>query len=142
MSIPRKEIDMRRFLKSNTLCMFFLLSFISIFLLTTLVSANQIWPSDEGAMFKDFFGEDEIVYVPGDLDMTSEDFILPTARIYVIRDGSTELTDVTHGGYNVIVGTLLGGGFIGEKVWLPPLTRGIYDLVIDENQNGIFDGID
>jgi hypothetical protein len=124
--------------------------FFAVILITTIApvsaSPNQIWPSDSGGMWENVFGEDEIVYVTGDLDPTAEDFIFPAARIYVTENrvwsGGEGLTDVTAGGYNVITGTLLGGGFIGEIVWLPPLTRGRYDLVIDENQNGVYDGID
>jgi hypothetical protein len=52
------------------------------------------------------------------------------------------IADVTAGGCNQVVSTLLGGVFFDEPVWLPPLVPGNYDLVLDDNRNGIFDAGD
>ncbi len=139
-------MNIRNSLKALRVVFFIAIMIASVLAIAAPVSANQIWASDAGGMWKDLFGEDEIVYVTGDLDPTEEDFIFPTARIYVTKNQEWSkpagLTDVTAGGYNVITGYMLGGGFLGEIVWLPPLTRGRYDLVIDEDQNGRYDGID
>ncbi len=108
--------------------------------------ANQIWTTDGFFGLQDVFGTDETVYVTGELDVTAEDFIFPTARVYVTRNqvwsGGMGLSDVTLGGYNVIQGTGFAGAFYDEPVWLPVLAKGVYDLVIDEDQNGVYNGID
>ncbi|MBN1422315.1 MAG: hypothetical protein JXP34_26305 [Planctomycetes bacterium] len=108
--------------------------------------AGQIWPSDDGGLPVDVYTANDAVYVSGELDMTPEDFIFPSARVYVTADRAWTLgdaaVDVTAGGHNVVTGTMLGGGFLGEIVWLPMLTPGTYDILLDENQNGVYDGID
>ena len=109
---------------------------ISVLAMPASASPNQIWASDEGGVPKYIFGVNEVVYVTGDLDPTPEDFIFPTADIYVVNKSGVRVTKKT------IMGTLLGGGFIGEILWLPPLTPGTYDIFVDENRNGIIDGID
>ncbi|RJS74064.1 hypothetical protein CW714_02280, partial [Methanophagales archaeon] len=109
---------------------------ISVLAMPASASPNQIWASDEGGVPKYTFGVNEVVYVTGDLDPTPEDFIFPTADIYVVNKSGVRVTKKT------IMGTLLGGGFIGEILWLPPLTPGTYDIFVDENRNGNIDGID
>ncbi|PJB95622.1 MAG: hypothetical protein CO080_06790, partial [Nitrospirae bacterium CG_4_9_14_0_8_um_filter_70_14] len=72
--------------------------------------------------------------------------VFPEGDACVVAAGSVvgggAISDVTAGGCNTVVGTTIGGGFFDEPVWLPPLTPGLYDLVLDENQNGVFDAPD
>lgn len=129
--------------KSITAVFFVIMMIASILPVSTQVpaNANQIYPSDSFVNPKFLFGEDEIVYVTGDLDITEEDFIFPTARVYVTKNrevwsNGSHLIDETTGGYNVLTSYMGGGGFWGEIVWLPPLKKGRYDLVLDEDQDG------
>jgi len=118
------------------------------FLVAAPAAANSIFGSDCSFGLKTFFGADEIVCVSGDVDTKPGGFVVvfPEGDACVVAAGSVTfggaIGDVTAGGCNTVVGSSLGGGFFDEKIWLPPLTPGLYDLVLDENQNGIFDGPD
>ena len=116
-------------------------------LLVAPVAANQVWAEHGNGDAGQTFTANEVVYVSGDLDRTSEDAAFPySARVYVTRDldhwnygqGLLDLTGST-GSYNVVIGSSMGSAFFGEIVWLPMLTVGRYDIVLDENQNGIYD---
>jgi len=117
---------------------------VPLFVLPVQANPNQIWPSDDSGFPLDVFPANEIVYVTGDLDRTSEDPSFPyTARVYVTQNRDEwhhgqGLTDVS-GSYNVVIGNMMGSAFMGEIVWLPMLVPGYYDLVLDENKNGIYD---
>ena len=123
-------------------------SVLAIFPLSVSANPNQIFAADGAFGFKDFFGEDEIVYATGDIDPTPDDLWgIPVADLYVVDHapnwGET-LVDVS--GHpppapNTITSWMIGGQFFDEIVWLPPLQRGIFYLVIDENQNGKFDSV-
>jgi len=121
---------------------------VAIALITAPATANSIFGSDCAFGLKTFFGADEIVCVSGDVDTKPPGFVVvfPEGDACVVAAGSVvgggAISDVTAGGCNTVVGTTIGGGFFDEPVWLPPLTPGLYDLVLDENQNGVFDAPD
>ncbi|MCK4731724.1 MAG: hypothetical protein KAT65_04620 [Methanophagales archaeon] len=122
----------------------------SVFTTITPASANpnQIFAADGAFGFKGFFGEDEIVYATGDIDATPDDLWgIPVADLYVVDHAPSwgeTLVDVSGlppPAPNTITSWMIGGQFFDEIVWLPPLQRGIFYLVIDENQNGKFDSV-
>jgi hypothetical protein len=68
-----------------------------------------------------------------------------TIRIYIVandswRDGAS-LVDVSHDGYNeVTIHATTNPQYHGPYlIWSAPLTIGNYDIVVDENLNGIRD---
>jgi hypothetical protein len=128
---------------SDFLCYVIMITSIVAALTPVTANPNQIFAADGSFGFKDLFGEDEIAYASGDIDPTPDDGVIPVADIYVVADepswGET-LVDV-NGTPNTITSWMIGGQFFDEIVWLPPLQRGIFYLVIDENQNGIFDSV-
>jgi hypothetical protein len=126
----------------------------SIFSITVLgllfsvaVSANQVFTSDCAFGFKDAYGSDEVVCASGDVDTTAGFItVFPEGDVCVVAAGTQAsgagISDVTAGGCNTVIGTSFGGAFFDEPVWLPPLTPGLYDILLDENENGVFDGPD
>lgn len=110
--------------------------------------ANQVFTTDCAFGLKDDFGIDQIVCASGDVDTKPPGFIavFPEGNVCVVRAGTLAvgggIADVTAGGCNTVVGTSLGGGFFDEPIWLPPLQRGLFQVVLDEDQNGVFGGID
>jgi hypothetical protein len=110
--------------------------------------ANQVFSSDCAFGFQNFYGSDEIVCVSGDVDTKPPGlFVLfPEGDVYVTNNRSWSfgdgLNDVTLGGFNTVVGSSLGGAFFDIPVWLPPLTPGRYDLILDENQDGTYNSGD
>lgn len=107
------------------------------------VFANQCFGADGAFGFQDRFAIDEIVYISGDFDLVTEHLVCGDGDIYIVRHGDPGMNDVTRGGANYATGCSLGGAFFDAPVWLPDLTPGVYDCVIDDNLNGVFDpGID
>lgn len=110
--------------------------------------ANQVFTTDCAFGFKDDYGVDEQVCASGDVDTKPPGFVVvfPEGNVCVVRAGTLALgggiADVTAGGCNTVVGSSLGGGFFDEIIWLPPLQRGLFQVVLDENQNGVYDGPD
>lgn len=111
-----------------------LASSLFLMLATAFVEASTIYPSDDGGWPKDYFYANEAVYVSGDLDpMGAGDIPIPRARVYVTEDlewnGWEAIEDVSlHGyysGYNVVIGNMAGGSFLGALVWGPPLKLAI-----------------
>ena len=107
-------------------------------------SAIQLWTS---IPFCDFhpgiYATDEIIYVCGEWDQG--DIPCPIGDIYITIDDHTNffIGEVLHdhmGSENAVQGCGGGGAFFDAMIALPPLPLGRYDLVMDENQNGIFDG--
>ncbi|HMR71282.1 MAG TPA: PKD domain-containing protein, partial [Rubrivivax sp.] len=110
--------------------------------------ANQVFTTDCAFDIKEDFGVDEIVCASGDVDTKPPGFIVvfPEGNVCVVRAGTLTagggIGDVTAGGCNTVVGTGLGGGFFDEPIWLPPLQRGLFQVVLDEDQDGVFGGLD
>lgn len=110
--------------------------------------ANQVFTTDCAFDFKDDFGIDQVVCAAGDVDTKPPGFIVvfPEGNVCVVRAGTLAagggIADVTAGGCNTVVGALGGGAFFDEPIWLPPLQRGLFQVVLDEDQNGVFGGID
>ena len=118
-----------------------LLGFLTM-LCPTWVYGAQVWSSDCNWGFQDIYAQDQMVCISGELDYIDPGFeFLPDADAYVTENqvwpGGT-LADVTLGGANSVVGAGGGGAFFDEVVWLPDLTPGEYDIVMDVNENGIF----
>lgn len=72
--------------------------------------------------------------------------IIPRAKLYVtpnqVWSNGAALTDVSSNGVEDIVGGL-GGAFAFVVVWPGPLTPGEYDVIIDDDRNGVFNvGVD
>jgi hypothetical protein len=108
--------------------------------------ANQAFTTDCFFDFKNFFGANETVCVSGDVDSIESPAFLPDAKICVTTNQvwavGAGIADVSAGGCNLVVGASLGGGFFDEPVWQPPLVPGRYDVIVDENENGVFDAAD
>ena len=124
-------------------------------------NAAQIFPADGSFGFKSVFDADEIIFATGDVDRPINPFdIFPNGHVYVMPNrvwsNGDLLTDVTSDGFNEVVGFAGAGAFFDQPIWLPQpasgqleladgslFVGGLYDLVLDENGNGIFDfGID
>ena len=120
-------------------------------------NAAQIIAADGSFGFKSVFDADEIVFATGDVDRPMNPFdIFPSGHVYVVPNRVWSigdlLTDVTSDGFDVVVGFAGAGAFFDEPIWLPQpasgqlelangslFVGGLYDLVLDENGNGIFD---
>jgi hypothetical protein len=145
----KEENSTKKALKPITAIMTVVVVIVSVLAampLSVSANPNQILAADGAFGFKDFFGEDEIVYATGDIDATLGDLWgIPVADLYVVDHAPSwgeTLVDVS--GHpppapNTITSWMIGGQFFDEIVWLPLLQRGIFYLVIDENQNGKFD---
>jgi len=121
-----------------------LLCCLAVPIIALPAGASQVWASDDSGMPVDFFAANEVVYASGDLTRTSEDPAFPyRARVYVTANRDTwvygqGLNDVS-GSFNIAIGNMYGSSFIGLPLWLPMLVPGYYDIVLDENQNGVYD---
>ena len=103
--------------------------------------AQQAIASDCNFGFQDFYNRGDQVCVTGNVAGKPPGFnhICPEGYIYVIPAGaSNPLADVTPGGANFVSSCLLGGQFFDQSVWLPPLTAGKYELVVDSYPYGSF----
>ena len=92
----------------------------------------------------DSYPPDAQVCVTGDADPGPGEFP-PIADVYVTQnrtwaDGD-QIVDVS-GGAERVVGGVIGGEFFDVGAWTPPLTPGSYDLVLDEDQDRVFDAAD
>jgi len=89
------------------------------------------------------YAVDEIVYVCGEWDQP--DGFCATGNVYIMIDDGRPftvgrpLTDHM-GAPNPIQSCVGAGEFFDEMIALPPLKVGRYDVVMDENQNGVFSG--
>ncbi|MBI5481034.1 MAG: hypothetical protein HY906_19405, partial [Deltaproteobacteria bacterium] len=106
----------------------------------TSVRAHQIYTEDCSLEIKDVFQTTDTVCVQGDVDYTCPEGMidLPGANVYVVPRGGANFTGppthfTTMGGF---------GSFMQITVRTPPLTPGVYDLVLDEHCDGVFDGDD
>ncbi|MCI0535639.1 MAG: PASTA domain-containing protein [Verrucomicrobiales bacterium] len=121
------------------------LLFVSAVATHQTARANQVFGSDGSFGFKDTFFDNQAVYASGEADFNTGEFIFPQGNVCVVAAGigfGQAISDVTAGGCNLVVGTGIGGAFFDEPVWLPPLTPGTYDLVLDDNRNGVYDVTD
>ncbi|MGB9561551.1 MAG: hypothetical protein ACPL6C_01940, partial [bacterium] len=115
-----------------------------------LFPCGGTYTSDEdGSPTGPIFSTDNFIYVTGDLDRTNPPGeIYPVADIYIMRNygftgaNAFPLWD-DEGAKNTVIGTYFPGSYIGELVAMPPLPEGEYDIIVDEDQDGIFNpGID
>jgi hypothetical protein len=110
--------------------------------------AAQIWSADGNYGFQDVFQISDSVYVSGDLDYVDPGFdLFPDANIYIMANrtwtGNETLIDLTPDGADQVIGSLGGGAFFDELVWLQPLVAGYYDIIADVNEDGIYNsGLD
>lgn len=130
--------------------------FIAVFLIFITVSpfssfANQLLLGDcvnPGGFHDTTYFRNEGVCVTGvaDYHQPSEpqETPFPEADVYVTNNrswsegDSLSGRDVTAGGKNLIIGEG-GSAFYDEPVWLPRLIQGEYDIVLDDNKNGIYE---
>ena len=111
-------------------------------LLPASASANSISTSDCSLNFKDTFALNEIVCGIGDVDTPCQGSIIGAADIWVIPAGAPDFTLAPGSTPKRIVTAGGAGGFWSEILWLPDLVPGSYDLLMDEDCNGSFNGID
>jgi len=115
---------------------FTLISFIFF-----ISSANaQIWTSDfQGNVKRTFYNTNDSVYLT-----STAIFTVNTAlRIYIVNDNNSwvnqsNLTDVRGNYSNVTTNT--SGAIDRREIWVPKLIVGKFDVVLDLNGNGLYDG--
>jgi len=110
---------------------------------------SYIYSSDESSALKTNFFTNEKVYAAFALENDGNEEV--QAKIFVIKNEVAEagpswqnLADQSSDGPEEItipagVGQVESGK---QVVWLPPLTEGVYRLVVDLNNNGLFDSAD
>ncbi|HKZ93706.1 MAG TPA: S8 family serine peptidase [Candidatus Bathyarchaeia archaeon] len=105
-----------------------------------LIPPSNIWSSDSLGNTKDVFVPGETVYV------TVAGVGGQTVTLYVVADQTTwntgdPLIDVSGGADTLTLNS--GGGTQIIPIWTPPLIVGSFDIVLDTNDNGVFDaGLD
>ena len=105
--------------------------------------ANQIWTTDCNFNPQSSFALDELVCGMGDLDSPCNSSIIAAADIWIMPAGAPDFTLAPGSIPQHIVTAGGGGGFWGEYLWLPPLSAGTFDILIDEDCDGVFDpGLD
>lgn len=102
-------------------------------------SANDVYGSLCGGVVTDMvstYSVDDSVCVAGDVDFTCpvRPFVdLPAADVYVVPTGADPFS-----GVSVHFETLGGfGTFWDQRVMMPPLTPGVYDILLDEHCDGV-----
>ena len=115
---------------------------MTLFAIIGVASAVWSWSSsDVAGDFQDSFCTNEIVYAMGDLGGASESGLAAiSARIYVTQnrnwpDGCYPITDIIA---QRDFQTMGGAGTFIEVAWGPPLIPGDYDIVLDEDQDGVY----
>ena len=116
---------------------------VAVVLVAAPASANQIWTTDCNFNAQSSFALDEVVCGMGDVDTPCNSSIVGAADIWVIPAGAPDFTLAPGSIPQHIVTAGGGGGFWGEYLWLPPLSAGTFDIIIDEDCDGVFDaGLD
>lgn len=109
---------------------------LGLALLPVEAQAVSIFASDCNFGFQDVYNAGDAVCVTGDFDVVPPGGICGEAYVMVVPVGAANpFFDVTGHGMpspNYILGCGGAGAFYDEYVWLPPLTPGQYDLVIDQ----------
>lgn len=99
---------------------------------SVMVTDCESWPQET-------FYRNQPVCVTGDLDYVPPGYFIPTADIYVVANtgwqSGQSATDVT-GAVNRFQSF---GTFYDEFAWLPDLSPGRYDILIDNDLNGRWD---
>jgi len=99
---------------------------------------TTIWSSDNLGNPKDFFATDETVYVT--VTATGQQVTLYIVADKTVWNNCDILNDVSDGAETL---TLDSRGNQTIQIWASPLAEGIYDIVMDVNNNGIYDaGLD
>jgi len=111
-----------------------------------IVFASAIFTSDINGTLKTQFYPNETVYLaPSTINITTNSTI---ASVYVMYDSNTwvnqtNLIDVTGSGYKNFTTNSTGWLNNTNAIWASSQRTGNYDVVVDVNQNGIYDqGID
>jgi len=111
-------------------------------LLAPSASANQVFTTDcsGGAVPQDHFAVTDTVCVSGDIDFTCPmRFIrLPGVDIYAVPTGAGPFS--VPGVHHDTLGG--AGSFIDVPIVLPMLVPGVYDVILDEQCDGVFDASD
>ncbi|MDZ7753448.1 MAG: hypothetical protein U5S82_17840 [Gammaproteobacteria bacterium] len=127
--------------------------FGSLLIATPAWSATFLLPTDGlDPAGQEIFQIEESIFITGQISPGSISVIPPivipaTANVYVVPNDNWDFAkpipaDVTPGGALNLAGLAetLTGVFIDVELWPAPLTPGEYDIVIDDDLNGIFDG--
>jgi hypothetical protein len=100
--------------------------------------SSDMWSSDSVGSPKDEFAVGDVMYVTVPAAGQTVTFYVTTHHT-TWNNGDT-LTDVSGGAEEI---TLNPSGNQTIQIWPPPLTVGIYDIVMDANNNAVYDaGID
>jgi len=129
------------------------LSVLCLCLIATPSSASILLPTDGvEPSGREFFEPDEAIFATGQVSPGSVSVIPPmvipaTGMIYIVPNnvwsgGEWLSGDVTPGGALNLTGRaeVLSGAFVDIEIWSAPLTPGEYDIVLDDDMNGIYDG--
>jgi hypothetical protein len=101
--------------------------------------ANDAFVGDCDYDPTEVFAVNQAVCVTGDMDYTAPGHIITTADILVTANRDWSAGDPAHdvtGSPNRIQSQ--GGTFYAEYAWLPDLIPGAYDVLIDEDLNGLY----
>ena len=107
------------------------------------VTAIQCWISDDtGVPLSDtHLTNSETVYCTGEADQPDPPLGFPVIDIYIMPNrtwtGGEALVDCMDGQEQVTC-TGGAGAFFGVAIALPPLPDGVYDVILDEGQDGIY----
>lgn len=105
----------------------------------TVTIAISIWSSD-------FLGDPKDVFLPSETVYVTVPATGQTVTLYVVADQATwndgdSLTDVSDGVETLTLNP--GPGTQTIQIWAPPLVAGNYDIVMDWDNDGVFDaGLD
>lgn len=101
-----------------------------------LVKFNTIWASDINGVSKHFFLSDETMYATVPTDGQIVTFYVAIHQTW--NQGNYLINrDVSSDAPNTI--ELNPSGTQTVQIWPQPMTTGVYDIVMDTNNNGIFD---
>ena len=107
--------------------------------------ANSLWSDDCQMMLsgQSVFETTESVCVSGDVDyMSPLHVFFPSAYVFIVQNREWQNGDplVDHYGDPTVITSVAGAGaFYSEVVQLPRLGPGEYDLVLDEDADGVYD---
>jgi len=99
------------------------------------VTVEALWSSD-------FLGNSKDIFLPGETVYVTVPATGQTVTLYVVADQTTwnngdSLTDVSDGLETLTLNP--GPGTQTIQIWAPPLVAGNYDIVMDADNDGVFD---
>ena len=124
-------------------CSYILVALLGVLCFTG--DAYSVYTTDCSGEQKSSFGRNDTVCLSGGA-LTKISFydIVPCADAYIMENriwNGGELLADGMGSENRVCNWLMGG-FLDEVIALPPLPVGLWDLVMDEDGNGVLNGVD